>query len=99
VDKSTISRWLSRIRQSLLLEIQGALRERLGDAGSETEALALLVGSQLELSLRVALQSHGGGSRPKLYCARGQDRHLSIPDSRHAPKGRVTCPPAVANLS
>jgi RNA polymerase sigma-70 factor (ECF subfamily) len=56
-NKSTISRWLARARQALLLATQQELRARLGLAPADLEALVQLLGSQLNLSLHTVLQS------------------------------------------
>lgn len=49
--KSTISRWLSRSRESVVVEVRRLLGERLKLSDSELDSLMGLLQSQLELSL------------------------------------------------
>jgi RNA polymerase sigma-70 factor (ECF subfamily) len=49
--KSTISRWLTRMRASLLADVRARLQEKLGLGAAELDSLLNALGSQLHVSL------------------------------------------------
>jgi len=51
VNASTVSRWITKAKSTLLTEVQRDLRERLHVGTTEFHSLAALVGSKLDLSL------------------------------------------------
>jgi RNA polymerase sigma-70 factor (ECF subfamily) len=62
--KSTVSRWLSRIRASLLVDVRRRLQQRLSLAPDELDSLVDVLRSQLDLSLHRVLATtppEGGG--------------------------------------
>ena len=59
VHLSTVSRWLTRARQSVADRTLEILRERLEIGGSDAESIARLVMSQLDLSLIRLLRERG----------------------------------------
>lgn len=58
VNQTTVSRWLTKARQTVIVEAQQFLRIHLGISPDEVESLARLVASQLDLSVSRIL--HGG---------------------------------------
>lgn len=56
-DKSTISRWISKTRLSLLHLTRSGLEARLGPAALELDSLMKWMDSQLDVSLNTALRS------------------------------------------
>jgi RNA polymerase sigma-70 factor (ECF subfamily) len=64
VNKSTISRWISNARQTVLDRTREALRSRLGATSSEIDSLLGGIQSQLDLSLSRILRA-GSSSGPK----------------------------------
>jgi RNA polymerase sigma-70 factor (ECF subfamily) len=51
VNRATAARWLVAARQSLLERARAAMRASLGSSEEELESLALLLQSQLHVSL------------------------------------------------
>lgn len=51
VNQSTVTRWLTRARETIAAETQRALRERLRLSASELESLVHLVGAELDVSI------------------------------------------------
>lgn len=51
VNQSTASRWLAHARDAVAAELRRLMRERLGVVGDELWSLALLVASQLDVSI------------------------------------------------
>jgi len=56
VNKSTVSRWLSKARETLLTETRRVMKERLRCSDKELESLLGLVRSQLDVSLERLLR-------------------------------------------
>jgi len=54
--KSTVSRWLTRAREALLVDVRARLKERLKLSASELDSLLGVLQSQLEVSLLRVLQ-------------------------------------------
>jgi RNA polymerase sigma-70 factor (ECF subfamily) len=61
VHQSTVTRWIARARESLVKETHRLVCERLQVDTAEFESLAVLVESQLDLSLSRLLRTEGGG--------------------------------------
>lgn len=59
VHQSTVTRWLAKARESIVKETHRLVRTRLNVDTAELESLAVLVESQLELSLSRLLRSDG----------------------------------------
>ena len=63
IHRSTVARWRSNIRRSLLASTREQLQRRLSLTDSEFDSLVALVRSQLALSIRTALHRPGTSDR------------------------------------
>jgi RNA polymerase sigma-70 factor, ECF subfamily len=61
VNKSTVSRWITRARHQLFAEARQALAERLDMPAAEIDSLVQLLQSRIQVTLRWFLDEPGGG--------------------------------------